>query len=321
MKLTFRLMNIFQSALFIIPIEEQNNMNAGNKSYTIKELESFCGIKAHTIRMWEKRYGILTPGRSETNIRSYTEDELKKILTISILNHNGIKISHIAKMTDEEILHDEKKKTAPEETSDGDFKPGPLIMSSLKFNETQFRKSLQPHIYEKGLEDAYIKVMYPLMQKSKTLWLTDGLSKAQEQFIEFNIRSLMIIHDHDLNISATKETVLIINISESDTYGTLIFMKYILKKRGFDVVYTGGTLTSNDIKGIQLIKPFSVLVLNVSPSTPDNEIKEISSSLIKQLKLRKLIITGKNNHVPGIKDNKAEIVCTPSEMAASANNL
>lgn len=296
-------------------------MNAGNKTYSIKELESFCGIKAHTIRMWEKRYGILTPGRSETNIRSYTEDELKKILTISILNRNGIKISHIAKMTDEEILHAVMKKSAPEETSDEDFKPGPLIMSSLRFNETQFRKSLQPHIHEKGLEDAYIKVMYPLMQKSKTLWLTDCLSKAQEQFIEFNIRSLMITQDHALNIPATKETVLILNISDSDTYSTLIFMKYILKRRGFDAVYTGGALTTDDIKGIQLIKPFSVLVLNVSPSTPDDEIKETSTSLIKQLKLRKLIITGKSNHGSGIRDNKAEIVCTPSEMAASADNL
>jgi len=314
-------MNFYTTVLLIIIDTRQSEMNAGVKSYTIKELENHCGIKAHTIRMWEKRYGILTPDRSDTNIRFYTEDELKKIITVSILNRNGIKISHIAKMNDEEILHAVMKNTVDEEEVHGEFKPGPLIMSALRFNEIQFRKSLQPHINEKGLEEAYIKVLYPLMQKSRTLWLTDCLSKAQGQFIEYVIKSLMITHDNSLNNTETKETVVIINIAEGNPFGTLLFMKHVLKKRGFDVIYTDGTLTTDEIKGMQLIKPFSVLVLNVSPSTPDDELKAIASSLFKQLKLKKLIVTGRNEQFSEIKDNKIEIAFTPAEMAACADNL
>ncbi len=81
-------------------------MNAGSRTYSIKDLENFCGIKAHTIRMWEKRYGILTPERSDSNIRHYTEEELKKLITISILNRNGLKISKIARLRDSELLHE-----------------------------------------------------------------------------------------------------------------------------------------------------------------------------------------------------------------------
>lgn len=296
-------------------------MNAGVRSYSIKDLENFCGIKAHTIRMWEKRYGILSPDRSDTNIRTYTEEELKKIITISILNRNGLKISRIASMNDEEILHAVMKKTAVEEETHGDFKPGPLIMSALRFNEAQFKKSLQPHIDDKGLEEAYTKVFYPLMQKSRTLWLTDCLSKAQEQFIGHVIRSVIITADQALKVPVSKETVVIINIADENPHGSLLFMKYILKKRGFDVVYTDGILSSGDIAGIQLIKPFSILVLNVLPALPDDELKALSTSLIKQLKLKKIIIMGRSEPGTGIKDNKTEVVCSPAEMTACADNL
>jgi MerR family transcriptional regulator, light-induced transcriptional regulator len=304
----------------LIISEEKGEMNSGGKSYSIKELENFCGIKAHTIRMWEKRYNILKPDRSDTNIRFYTEEELKKLITISILNRHGIKISHIARMNDEEILHAVMKSTGNEEEPGG-FKPGPLIMPALRFNEALFRKSLQAHVHEKGLEQAYIKVFYPLMQKSRTLWLTDSLSKAQEQFIDYEIRSLIITEDQSHNSTLNKETIVIISIAEYNPYGTLLFMKYLLKKRGFDVVYSDAVLTPDEINGIQLIKPFTVLVLNVAPSIPDEELKDLSYSLIKKLKLKKIIITGRNEQVTGLTDSKIEFATTPADMAASADKI
>ena len=72
--------------------------------YAIKDLERLSGIKAHTLRIWEQRYGILKPERTGTNIRYYTSDDLKRILNISLLNCNGFKISKIAKLPDEEII-------------------------------------------------------------------------------------------------------------------------------------------------------------------------------------------------------------------------
>ncbi len=296
-------------------------MNAGKKSYSIKELESCCGIKAHTIRMWEKRYGILTPDRSDTNIRLYTEDELKKIITISILNRNGIKISRIAKMNDEEILHAVMKNTSAEEESLGDFKPGQLIMSALRFSEDQFSKALEPHIAEKGLEEAYIRILYPLMQKARTLWLTDCLSKAQEQFIEYTIRKMINVEDSSLTIQPDKETVVIANMDEGNPFSNLLFTKYILKKSGFEVIFTDGTLTADDISGIQLIKPFHILVLNVAPSADDEQLKSLVTAFLKNLKLRKLIIVGRNETASWIRDSKTEIAITPADIASVIGNI
>jgi MerR family transcriptional regulator, light-induced transcriptional regulator len=296
-------------------------MNSGGRSYTIRELENFCGIKAHTIRMWEKRYSILTPERSDTNIRSYTEEELKKLITISILNRHGIKISHIAGMSDEEILHAVMKSSGSEDEESGKFNPGPLIMPALRFNEKQLRKSLQMHVDDKGLEEAYISVLCPLMQKARILWLTDCLSKAQEQFIDFIVRSLIITEDNSLNVPVSNETVVVADISEYNPYGTMLFIKYLLRKRGYDVVYTDDELSIDEICSIQLIKPYSVLILNTGPVITGEEIKELSSALIKKLKLRKIIITGPDKPGTGLNDNKFKFAITPAEMSAVVDNM
>ena len=71
--------------------------------YSIKELEKLSGIKAHTIRIWEKRYQLLSPERTDTNIRFYSDDDLKKILNVSLLNGHGFKISKIAQFDDDQI--------------------------------------------------------------------------------------------------------------------------------------------------------------------------------------------------------------------------
>jgi len=291
-------------------------MYSGTRSYSIKDLESFCGIKAHTIRMWEKRYNILTPERSDTNIRYYTEDELKKLITISILNRHGIKISRIAHMSDEEILHAVMKSTVSEEDPPSVFNPGPLIMSALRFSENQLRKSVLTHVEDKGLEEAYIKVFYPLMQKSHTLWLTDCLSKTQEQFIDFIIRSVIINEDNSLDVPLSKESIVVADISGYDPYGTLLFIKYLLKKRGFDVIYTDGILSADEVSAIQLIKPFALLVINTGTVIPDEELKELLVSLAKKLKLRKIIVTGRNEPIENLSDSKIKFAFTPAEMAA-----
>jgi len=296
-------------------------MYSWEKTYSIKQLEDFCGIKAHTIRMWEKRYNILTPGRSDTNIRSYSEEELKRLIAISILNRHGIKISHIAKMSDEEILHAIMKKNSDEEEADALFSSGPLIMAALRFDETQLRNLLHSHLSTRGLEDAYLKIFYPLMQKARSLWLTDGLSKAQEQFIDFIIRTIITTEDNLSEATLSKETIVVASVSEYNPYSMMLFTKYLLRKRGYEVIYTGGELSAGEIAAIQVIKPFSVLVLNTGANISLSEIKDLASLLIKKLKLRKVIIAGHENILTPITDNRISYAGNPSEIVSLINNL
>ena len=296
-------------------------MNAGSRSYSIKDLENFCGIKAHTIRMWEKRYGILSPERSNSNIRSYSEEELKKLITISILNRNGLKISRIARLSDSELLREVMQYSSGDESTILDFKPGELIMSALRFGEEQFREALQPFIVEHGIEDAYVRVFYPLMQKARTLWLTDCLSRPQEQFIRHVIKSLIIAEDMVLNLSATRDTTAIINLGSSDAENNLIFLKYILRNRGFDVVYTEGTLSSGEIEGIHSIKPFTLMAINIPSSEPDDEVKGFCNKISRELKLKKVLVLGRYENSSSWVEGKTEVASSPAALIAWADKL
>ena len=118
----------------------------------------FQGIKAHTIRIWEKRYKILEPDRTDSNIRTYSEAELKKILNVAYLNRNGLKISKIARLDEDELTQQVMTVSSKHDDLDQDFQPGKILMSAIRFNEVLFKETLAPFIKYQGVEEAYCKI-------------------------------------------------------------------------------------------------------------------------------------------------------------------
>jgi DNA-binding transcriptional MerR regulator len=296
-------------------------MNAGSRTYSIKDLENFCGIKAHTIRMWEKRYGILTPERSDSNIRHYTEEELKKLITIAILNRNGLKISKIARLNDTDLLHEVLKTGEVDLMSDGSFKPGDLILSALRFSEAEFREKLSHIVAEKGLTEAYLQVFYPLIQKAHALWLTDCISKPQEQFIRHIINTILTYEDMALATPAGGRSAAIINLSDNECDNNLVFLKYLIRKKGYDVVFTEGTLSAEDIRGIHSVRPFTILALNLPSSEPEEEVREFCGVLAKELNLKKVLVLGRYDVKSSWSNGKTQAVSSPSYLPDWADSL
>jgi len=289
-------------------------MNAGTRTYSIKDLENFCGIKAHTIRMWEKRYSILTPERSDSNIRYYTEDELKKLITVSLLNRNGMKISRIARLSDSELLHEVLKTGNYEVNGKGSIDPGDLIMSAMRFSEGEFRDKLSHFVREKGLTEAYLLVFCPLMQKARTLWLTDSISKPHEQFIRHVISTILISGEMSLDNPLSGESAAIINLDETGSEPNLLFLKYLLRKKGYDVVYTEDTLSVDDIRSIHSIRSFSLLAVNLPLSENDSEVREFCSDIAAELKLKKVLVVSRNIRNGSLGTKKTEAARTPDEL-------
>jgi len=143
-------------------------MEDGVNVFSIKDLENFSGIKAHTIRIWEKRYKILEPDRTESNIRTYSETELKKILNVAYLNRNGLKISKIARLDEDELTQQVMTVSSRHDDLDQNFQPGKILMSAIRFNETLFKEALSPFIKRQGIENAYSKYLYPLLEKRES---------------------------------------------------------------------------------------------------------------------------------------------------------
>jgi MerR family transcriptional regulator, light-induced transcriptional regulator len=267
-------------------------MEEGLNVFSIKDLENFSGIKAHTIRIWEKRYKILEPDRTDSNIRTYSESELKKILNVAYLNRNGLKISKIARLDEDELTQQVMTVSSRNDDLDQNFQPGKILMSAIRFNEVLFKDALAPFIKNKGIEEAYSRYLFPLLEKSRILWQTGSLSRAQEQFVRNIIKQIIIIEDNLLRPpSKSKTSIAMINTSDNLTDNNFLFYKYVLKKRGYDVIFTGGILPASEVVEIHKIKPFEYLVVNSSAF--DFAEKKIGyfNNVGKSLNIKKIILT------------------------------
>lgn len=291
-------------------------MEEGINVFSIKDLENFSGIKAHTIRIWEKRYKILEPDRTDSNIRTYNETELKKILNVAYLNRNGLKISRIARLNDDELTKQVMSVSNRSESIDQNFQPGKLLMSAIRFNEAHFKNALEPFLNNYGIEDAYIRFLNPLLEKSRILWQTGSLTRAQEQFVRNIVRQILIYEDTLLKSSTGKTgpSVAMINTSVNLPDNNFLFYKYMLKKRGFDVIFTGGILPASEVIEIHKLKTFDYLVVNSNAF--DFARKKIGyfSSIGKSLLIRRIILTDyPESNEKALPDNIL-ITRTPSEF-------
>ncbi|TFG43642.1 MAG: MerR family transcriptional regulator [Bacteroidia bacterium] len=268
-------------------------MEEGTNVFSIKDLENFSGIKAHTIRIWEKRYKILEPDRTDSNIRTYSESELKKILNVAYLNRNGLKISRIARLGEDELTQQVMAVSSQDENPDHNFQPGKILMTAIRFSDFNFKEALEPFIRYHGIEDAYIRFFHPLLEKARILWQTGSLSRAQEQFVRNIIRQIMMVEDYNLKLPSgrIKASVAMINTSDSLSDNNFLFYKYALKKRGYDVIFTGGILPASEVIEIHKIKSFEYLVVNSGSFDFARKKIVYFSSIGKSLLIKKIILT------------------------------
>jgi len=288
-------------------------MEEANNIFSIKDLENFSGIKAHTIRIWEKRYRILEPDRTDSNIRTYSEAELKKLLNISYLNRNGLKISRIARLDDDKLTQQVVSVSSNRDDTDPDFQPGKILMSALKFSEELFKESLLRYLRKKGIEESYCRYFHPLLDKARILWQTGSLSRAQEQFIRNTIKQIIIVEDNLLKpwTGKFKSVVAMINTSDNLSDNNFLFYKYALKRRGYDVIFTGGILPASEVIEIYKIKPFDYLIVNSSAF--DFARKKIGyfNNIGKSLMIRKIILTDSPEVIDRKSNNKLVAIRDP----------
>ncbi len=216
--------------------------------YSIKDLEKLSGIKAHTIRIWEQRYGIIQPGRTQTNIRYYTDENLKLLLNIALLNKNGIKISKIAKMRAEEIL--EKVAAISDVNFESDVQLDALTLSMIEMDEYKFDRIISTNIQRLGFERTMIEVIYPFLDKLGLLWLTGSINPVQENFMSYLIRQKIISAINNEPIAQGKDIPkFLIYLPEGESQElSLLFMHYLLKSRKFKVIYIGNYISLTDLK-------------------------------------------------------------------------
>jgi DNA-binding transcriptional MerR regulator len=237
--------------------------------YSIKDLEKISGIKAHTIRIWERRYKIVEPSRSETNIRKYNDLDLKRILNVSILNQNGFKISKIAKLDNKELK--ERVLDLCLDTCNVNVQIESLVVAMLELNEAKFNNVLTHSIIKRGFENTVEEILFPFLDRIGVLWQAGSILPAQEHFISNLIRQKLIVAiDNEMGtIKSGKQITFFLAEDELHEIG-LLFYSLLARKEGYNVIYLGMSLPFSDLKVVNEIQKADAFFTSfVSPPSKD----------------------------------------------------
>ncbi|MFC1731185.1 MerR family transcriptional regulator [candidate division KSB1 bacterium] len=261
-------------------------------AYSIRDLEVLTGIKAHTIRIWEKRYCIMEPQRTDSNIRYYTDLDLKWLLNISLLYRHGLKISNIACMNIEEI--NDKIMEFTRNPLNEDSQIDSLIIAMINLNEIQFEEVLSKSTNTIGFEDTVVKILYPFFIKIGILWQINSINPAQEHFVSNIIRQKLIVSIHGLKTNRRKDSkkfILFLPEGELHELG-MLFNYYLIKNNGHEVIYLGQSVPFDDLIEVTKIREHHYLLTSITSGLSENELKSYINKISLQFPKKKILVSG-----------------------------
>jgi len=264
-------------------------------SFTIKDLENLSGIKAHTIRIWEQRYSFLKPARTGTNIRFYSNEELKKLLNVALLNKYGFKISHIDRMNEGEIK--ERILSLNQLEAQQERIVNTLIQNMVDLDMESFESTLNNFISTRGIEKTILQIIFPYLEKIGILWMTNHINPAQEHLVSNIIRQKLISGIENINnrVKISKSVLLFLPEGEYHELG-LLFMNYLLKNRGVNTIYLGCSIPANDVEYVVNLKKPDYLYTHLTTVGPKFNFDKFITNVSRKFTDTPLIVSGQLTH-------------------------
>lgn len=254
-----------------------------SNSYSIKDLERLSGIKAHTIRIWEQRYKLVSPIRSDSNIRSYSDAQLKRILNVSYLIKNGEKISKVATLDDQKLGQAVMEfQNSGNHGDDLNYLIEVLLSATIDLNEAHFDKTINNAILRNGFEQTILKLIYPFLERIGVMWRVNQVNPAQEHFVTNLIRQKVIAAIDGQLSSVTKNETYLLFLPEGEWHELgLLMAHYLLRQNGYKVFYVGQSVPLESLDQIyKTIQPHNILLFFISSQNldePAQYLKQVSN--------------------------------------------
>ncbi len=260
--------------------------------YSIKDLENYTSIKAHTLRIWEQRYGLLEPKRTDSNIRYYSEDDLKKILNVNLLYTNGLKISKIAKLSEDEIL-EHVRELIDERAEKDQPEIHPFMLAITEMDPDQIHDLLNKNYAEKGMVELYNSLLIPVLMRIGELWQVNTLSIAHEHLFSNVLRAFLIVRISKLDKpkEGSKNAILFLPGHEEHEL-SLLFYHYILKSSGVNCIYLGAKVPLDDLKSSVVSMKPDVVISNLIAKMDEKEVIAMFKEMEEFIPLKKVRIGG-----------------------------
>lgn len=224
--------------------------------------------------MWEKRYGIIQPHRTKTNIRYYSDHHLQKLMNICLLNQNGLKISHIADMTEDALFTEVAALSEQADYVNVDINI--MVMAALDLHEEQFDRVLNNCLLKAGFEKTFCNVIFPLLEKLSVMWQIGRINACQERFIFNLIRQKLIVATDGLSgaIDEGNEHFLLFTPAEHDHEIGLLFTNYLLRKNKYQVVYLGASVPFDHLRRLQNPERFHQILVSLNYQWTEEDLQK-----------------------------------------------
>lgn len=284
------------------------------QTYPIHELERLTGIKAHTIRIWEKRYALIEPERTSTNRRNYSDTQVRKLLNVATLLSQGFKISKIAALTEDEI-NSEVQKTEEAASKDTICTAyvNDLIKSMLTMEESAFEKIFSAASLRLGLFDTMIQVIYPFLSKIGILWTVDKTTPFQEHFASCIIRRKLMAATDGLMPATIKNKKYLLYLPANEWHEIgLLFANYIIRSRGFETIYLGQNVPDESITDILPVVDPAVVLLFFVAARPKEEVEQHLCDLARLCPRATFLVAGNTELASGAQQAVDNVVCLQS---------
>jgi len=259
--------------------------------FTIRELESLSGIKAHTIRIWEQRYHFLKPSRTQTNIRRYSNEELKTLLTVALLNKYGYKISRIDGMG-----HEQRQKAVlelPQTEAKNEHLVNELLGYMIDLKSMEFEQLLNEHIEREGIEKTLTGIVFFFLEKVGLLWQTNRIVPVQEHIVSAIIRQKIVAAIERLPFVQASSPLFLLFLPEGEHHEMgLLFLSYLLRKNNIPVIYLGANVPLKDVNFLIQAKPVEYIYLHLTSFPRQQSFARYIQLLAAEATDAKILISG-----------------------------
>jgi MerR family transcriptional regulator, light-induced transcriptional regulator len=260
-------------------------------SYSIKDLEKITGIKAHTIRIWEKRYGIVEPSRTPTNIRFYSDEDLRHLMNVAILNKYGYKISNIQIMSSAEITKCVVDLT--NQDIDNDHQVDNLVMSMMEMDEQRFEKIISSSIIKHGFDYTFENLLHKFLERIGILWQIGAVVPAQEHFISQLIRQKLILAIDGQHQLRNNYKTFLLFLPENEYHElALLYLQLLIRKAGHKVIYLGQNVPFQNLKNVFDIHCVDFMLTSIASSLPEEKLTEMINELNHLYSDKQIMIGG-----------------------------
>lgn len=259
-------------------------MNNVKQSFSIRDLENLSGIKSHTIRIWEKRYGLLSPERTDTNIRTYDLANLQKLLNVTLLYNNGLKISKIAKIPEADIPLRVRELVVKNSVKNHAINAFKLAM--MNFDHSMFQKTYNSLLAERSFRDIFWEVFIPLLEELGLLWQTNTIGPAHEHFITNLIKQKIYTSTEKLQaIDPTKDDkIFALFLPENEIHEIgLLFINYEILLRGYKTIFLGQTMPIEYLDDLEKYYDNLIYLSYFTVSPTKDKIEKYISGFLKKL--------------------------------------